>query len=119
MRCGTPNSPVNNPRALEAMLAAIEEAREEQDSVGGVIECAAVGLPAGIGSPMLDSVESRLSSILFGVPAVKGVEFGAGFAAARLRGSQNNDPFTMNHGRVEPCPTTPAGFWAASPAGCP
>ena len=78
--------PVNNPRALEAMLAAIEEAREEQDSVGGVIECAAVGLPAGIGSPMLDSVESRLSSILFGVPAVKGVEFGAGFAFAALRG---------------------------------
>ena len=87
--------PVNNPRALEAMLAAIEEAREEQDSVGGVIECAAVGLPAGIGSPMLDSVESRLSSILFGVPAVKGVEFGEGFGAAALRGSQNNDPFTV------------------------
>ena len=86
--------PVNNPRALEAMLAAIEEAREEQDSVGGVIECAAVGLPAGIGSPMLDSVESRLSSILFGVPAVKGVEFGAGFAFAALRGSHANDPFS-------------------------
>ena len=78
--------PVINPRALDAMLAAIEDAREEQDSVGGVIECAAVGLPAGIGSPMLDSVESRLASILFGVPAVKGVEFGAGFAFAALRG---------------------------------
>ena len=65
--------PVNNPRALDAMLAAIEEAREEQDSVGGVIECAAIGLPAGIGSPMLDTVEGRLSSLLFGVPAVKGV----------------------------------------------
>ena len=75
------------------MLAAIEEAREEQDSVGGVIECAAVGLPAGIGSPMLDSVESRLSSILFGVPAVKGVLFGAGLAFVAVRGSHENDPF--------------------------
>ena len=93
--------PVNNPRALEAMLAAIEEAREEQDSVGGVIECAAVGLPAGIGSPMLDSVESRLSSILFGVPAVKGVEFGAGFAFAALRGSHANDPFYEENGVVK------------------
>lgn len=83
--------PVNNPRALDAMLAAIEDAREAQDSVGGVIECAAVGLPAGIGSPMMDTVESRLSSILFAVPAVKGVEFGAGFAFAALRGSHAND----------------------------
>ena len=85
--------PVNNPRALDAMLAAIEEAREAQDSVGGVIECAAIGLPAGIGSPMLDTVEGRLSSLLFGVPAVKGVEFGAGFAFAALRGSHANDTF--------------------------
>ena len=92
--------PVINPRALDAMLAAIEDAREEQDSVGGVIECAAVGLPAGIGSPMLDSVESRLASILFGVPAVKGVEFGAGFAAARLRGSEHNDAFRVQDGRI-------------------
>ena len=83
------------------MLAAIEEAREEQDSGGGVIECAAVGLPAGIGSPMLDSVESRLSSILFGVPAVKGVEFGAGFAFAALRGSHANDPFYEENGVVK------------------
>ena len=108
--------PVINPRALDAMLAAIEDAREEQDSVGGVIECAAVGLPAGIGSPMLDSVESRLASILFGVPAVKGVEFGAGFAFAALRGSHANDPFYEEngveplsiHGRHDPCIVTRA-----------
>lgn len=93
--------PVINPRALDAMLAAIEDAREEQDSVGGVIECAAVGLPAGIGSPMLDSVESRLASILFGVPAVKGVEFGAGFAFAALRGSHANDPFYEENGVIK------------------
>ena len=67
--------PVINPRALTAMLAAIEDARNDCDSVGGVIECAAVGLPAGLGSPMMDTVESRLSSILFAVPAVKGLFF--------------------------------------------
>ena len=93
--------PVNNPRALDAMLAAIEEAREAQDSVGGVIECAAIGLPAGIGSPMLDTVEGRLSSLLFGVPAVKGVEFGAGFAFAALRGSHANDTFYQDGGTVK------------------
>ena len=93
--------PVNNPRALDAMLAAIEEAREAQDSVGGVIECAAIGLPAGIGSPMLDTVEGRLSSLLFGVPAVKGVEFGAGFAFAALRGSHANDTFYQDGGAVK------------------
>ena len=101
--------PVNNPRALEAMLAAIEEAREEQDSVGGVIECAAVGLPAGIGSPMLDSVESRLSSILFGVPAVKGVEFGAGFDVACMRGSENNDAFYYDENGLVRTKTNNAG----------
>ena len=93
--------PINNPRALDAMLAAIEEAREAQDSVGGVIECAAIGLPAGIGSPMLDTVEGRLSSLLFGVPAVKGVEFGAGFAFAALRGSHANDTFYQDGGTVK------------------
>ena len=93
--------PVNNPRALEAMLAAIEEARMAQDSVGGVIECAAVGLPAGVGSPMMDTVESRLSSMLFAVPAVKGVEFGAGFAFAALRGSHANDALYQEGGVVK------------------
>ena len=87
--------PVNNPRALEAMLAAIEEAREEQDSVGGVIECAAVGLPAGIGSPMLDSVESRLASILFGVPAVKGVELILSRGVAEAANRVNQKPKSM------------------------
>lgn len=85
--------PIQNPRAEAAMLDAIEEARLEGDSVGGVIECAALGLPAGLGSPMLDTVEGRLASMLFSVPAVKGVEFGAGFAFAELRGSHANDPF--------------------------
>ena len=93
--------PILNPRAQAAMLAAIEDARMDCDSVGGVIECAAVGLPAGLGSPMMDTVESRLSSILFAVPAVKGVEFGVGFGFAEYRGSHANDPMYLDaDGRV-------------------
>ena len=97
----TQEYPILNPRAQAAMLAAIEDARMDCDSVGGVIECAAVGLPAGLGSPMMDTVESRLSSILFAVPAVKGVEFGVGFGFAEYRGSHANDPMYLDaDGRV-------------------
>lgn len=87
--------PVINPMAEKAMLAAIEDARLDNDSVGGVIECAAVGVPAGLGSPMLDTVEGRLASILFAVPAVKGVEFGIGFGFSEFRGSHANDAFAL------------------------
>ena len=75
-------------------------ALQAQDSVGGVIECRIDGLPAGLGAPFFDSVESVLSHLLFSVPAVKGVEFGVGFGFAALRGSQANDPFCMEDGKV-------------------
>ena len=78
------------------MQDAIRSASRAGDSVGGIIECAAVGFPAGIGSPMFDGIENRLSSALFGIPAVKGLEFGAGFAAATMRGSEHNDPYRMD-----------------------
>lgn len=84
----------------EAMRAAIGEARLAGDSLGGVIECAVLGLPAGLGDPMFDGMENRIASAVFAVPAVKGVEFGAGFAAAGLRGSENNDPFSVENGRI-------------------
>lgn len=83
-----------------AMEAAVRAAASEGDSVGGVVECAVCGLPAGLGSPMMDTVESRLSSLLFAVPAVKGVSFGAGFELARMRGSEANDAFTVQDGRI-------------------
>ena len=92
--------PVLDDQAGERMQALILEARQAQDSVGGVIECAATGMPAGLGDPMFGGVENRLASALFGIPAVKGVEFGDGFAAARAHGSENNDPFIMEGGRV-------------------
>ena len=83
-----------------AMQQTIAEARAEADSVGGVVECMVTGLPAGLGDPMFDGMENRIAAILFGIPAVKGVEFGEGFAAAKRRGSQHNDPFTVENGRV-------------------
>ena len=92
--------PVLDDGAGAAMRAQIAAVRAEGDSLGGVIECAVTGLPAGIGEPMLGGVESRLAAILYGIPAVKGVEFGAGFGAAALRGSQNNDGFVFEDGRV-------------------
>ena len=84
----------------ERMEAAILAARSEGDSVGGVIECMITGLPAGLGAPFFDSVESEISHLLFSVPAVKGVEFGEGFGFAALRGSQANDAFRMQDGRI-------------------
>lgn len=92
--------PTLNPSAGERMRQAILQARAEQDSLGGVVECAADGLPAGLGAPFFEGVESVMANYLFAIPAVKGVEFGAGFAAASLRGSEYNDPYAMRNGRV-------------------
>ena len=92
--------PVLDEAAGERMRAAILEAKNDLDSVGGVIECAAAGLPPGLGEPMFGGVENRLAAALFGIPAVKGVEFGEGFRAAELRGSENNDPFTVEDGEI-------------------
>ena len=84
----------------EAMRAAITAAKADGDSVGGVIECAVLGLPAGLGGPLFGGLEGRISAAVFGIPAVKGIEFGAGFASARMRGSENNDCFETSSGRV-------------------
>ncbi len=78
----------------------IGSAIAERDSVGGVIECRVDGLEAGLGEPFFDSVESVAAHLLFSIPAVKGVEFGAGFASARMRGSQNNDPIVDAEGHT-------------------
>ena len=102
LTCSTAHKPF--PAVSDAqgqkMQQAIAAARAEGDSVGGIVECAMLGLPAGLGDPMFGGMENRISAIVFGIPAVKGVEFGAGFAAAGLRGSVNNDPFTVENGKV-------------------
>ena len=93
--------PVISDQAGEEMLEKIENARMNLDSVGGVVECVITGLPEGLGDPMFDGVENRLAQAIFGIPAVKGVEFGAGFGAAKLFGSENNDQMYFDeNGRI-------------------
>ena len=87
--------PVIDEEAGERMRQRIMEAKAEGDSVGGIIEVCAINVPAGLGDPMFDGMENCLARAAFGIPAVRGVEFGTGFAAARMRGSQHNDPFYM------------------------
>ena len=103
LTCSTAEKPFPtvSDEAGTAMRAVIADAKAEGDSVGGVIECAVLGLPAGLGGPLFDGMEGRIASIVFGIPAVKGIEFGAGFASARLRGSENNDPFTVENRTVK------------------
>ena len=84
--------------AGKRMLCAIEQAARERDSLGGIVECAVTGFPPGVGGTTFDGLEGRLSALLFAVPAVKGVEFGAGFEAAALRGSENNDAIILRDG---------------------
>ena len=89
-----------DPEASAEMLQVIEQARKEGDSVGGVIEATAFNLPVGLGEPVFDTLEGDLSKALFAIPAVKGVEFGSGFSAAEKKGSQNNDPFAIQNGKI-------------------
>ena len=84
----------------EKMKAAILAAAEDGDSVGGVLETAIIGMPEGVGEPWFDSIESQLAHMMFSIPAVKGIEFGAGFAIADMRGSAANDPMRMDNGKV-------------------
>ncbi|MBR7095661.1 MAG: chorismate synthase [Clostridia bacterium] len=105
--------------AGEGMKAAIEAARAEGDSVGGVLETAVTGLPGGVGEPWFDTVEGVLSHILFSIPAVKGVEFGDGFALAEMRGSTANDPFVVKDGTVTTATNRSGGILGGITTGAP
>lgn len=93
--------PVTDDLSAQKMRDLILRKKSEGDSVGGVIECVVTGLPAGLGDPMFDGMENRISRAVFAIPAVKGIEFGAGFAASFMTGSENNDGFCIREGRIE------------------
>ena len=92
--------PVVNPEAGDKMQKEIANAKAAGDSIGGIVECFITGLPAGIGDPMFGGIESKLAQIIYGIPAVKGLTFGSGFAGCYLKGSQNNDPFIIKDGQI-------------------
>ena len=105
--------------AAKRMTEAIMAARAQKDSVGGVVECVACGLPAGVGSPMFDGLENTIAYAVFGIPSVKGIEFGAGFAAAAMRGSQNNDPYEVREGTCVPSTNNAGGILGGISTGAP
>ncbi|MBQ6053337.1 MAG: chorismate synthase [Clostridia bacterium] len=92
--------PVINGESGERMTEAIKSAAAQLDSVGGTVECAVIGVKAGVGSPMFDGLENRIAAAVFGIPAVKGIEFGAGFESSKMFGSENNDAFEIKDGKV-------------------
>lgn len=119
-RPGEKAFPVISDASGEAMQAEIEKARMSADSVGGIVECAVTGMPAGLGDPMFDGVENQLASNIFAVPAVKGLEFGNGFACAKLRGSQNNDPYTIDeNGKIVTTSNNHGGILGGITSGMP
>lgn len=93
--------PVLNEKTAEEMYAYMEAAANEGDSVGGILETAVTGIPAGVGEPWFGSMESMLAQGMFSIPAVKGIEFGKGFAFAQMKGSEANDPFEVRDGKVQ------------------
>ncbi len=112
MRCPETN-------AAEKMRQAVLSAKGEGDSVGGIVECTVLNLPVGVGEPLFDALDAELAKILFGIPAVKGVEFGAGFGSAGLRGSENNDQFTVKDGKVVTLTNNSGGVLGGMSTGMP
>ena len=84
----------------EEMRQVVEDARMSLDSVGGTVECIVTGMPVGVGGPLFEGIEGQIAKAMFGIPAVKGIEFGKGFESAKLKGSENNDPFEYKDGKV-------------------
>lgn len=120
LAAGQREFPVNDEKAGNGMRQQIKAAKEQGDSIGGIVEVMAVGLPAGIGDTLFDSLESRLSAAFFAIPAVRGVEFGAGFAAAKMMGSEHNDPYVLGDGaRVQTATNKHGGILGGITSGMP
>ena len=111
--------PVRSDEAGVQMRSAMEDARKEADSVGGLVECAVLGLPAGLGGPLFEGLESPLASALFAIPAVRGVSFGKGFDAARMRGSAHNDPIILENGQIRTATNNAGGLQGGMTNGMP
>ena len=111
--------PVIDDKQGEYMRKEIYDAKENGDSVGGTIECAVIGMPAGIGDPIFDGIENRISAAVFGIPAVKGIEFGSGFEGSKLRGSRNNDSFISENGKIKTKTNNHGGILGGISSGMP
>ncbi|NMC04760.1 MAG: chorismate synthase [Candidatus Lokiarchaeota archaeon] len=109
-----------DPVVAKGMATAIEQARNDKDSVGGIVECIIDGLPGGLGDPYFSSVESQLSAMMFSIGAVKGIEFGAGFSAARMKGSEDNDPYDVDPAKtIHPVTNNAGGILGGITTGAP
>lgn len=112
--------PTLSENAKDEMMKKIEDARADGDSVGGIVECAVTGIPAGVGEPWFDSIESNLSHILFAIPAIKGVEFGEGFAMTQMYGSQANDAYAVSqNGKIVTATNNNGGILGGISSGMP
>jgi chorismate synthase len=108
-----------DPTASKKMAAFIARTKAAGNSLGGVIEGVALNVPAGLGEPLFDNLDGELAKALFAIPAVKGVEFGSGFIAARLKGSENNDPFTIKDGKIVTTTNNAGGVLGGISSGMP
>lgn len=111
--------PVINRTCGTQMQEAIIDAAKNGDSVGGIIECAVIDLPAGLGGPMFDGLEGKLATVLYGIPGIKGVDFGLGFANAHHHGSYTNDCFILQHGEVRTSTNHSGGILGGISTGMP
>jgi chorismate synthase len=108
-----------DPDTAERMAEAILKAKSEGDSVGGVVECIAEGVPPGVGEPIFDSLDADLAKIAFSIPAVKGFEVGSGFKASAVKGSENNDPYAVRDGKVVTLSNNSGGILGGLSSGMP
>lgn len=116
---GKADFPVIDNNAGNQMKEAILQAKSEGDSLGGCIEAVAIGIPAGLGNPIFDGIENRLASIMFGIPAVRGIEFGTGMNAAKMKGSEHNDAFIMDNGKIRTATNNHGGILGGITTGMP
>ena len=103
----------------EEMRKRILAASADGDSIGGTVECIVTGVPVGLGGALFGGLDGKIASAIFGIPAVKGIEFGAGFAAARLTGAENNDPYTVKDGKIQTLSNNAGGILGGISTGMP